>query len=132
MEATISKVIDVNDITSTIQTAWSVEHVKKVAIAINRPLTRYWPQFNRSETLHPISTEDGYKMEESFYMNNGVIAFVSDGVLYVIPYMHKVMGLLYDCGFTRRSLYVPFSNWDYPVELKAQWDALNEVAQLSA
>ena len=75
----------------------------------------YWPQFSKNEVvdLKALETDDK-KMQYSY--NNSVIAFVDEnGSLYVIPDI-EVQKTLVSAGYSRKFFYVPFINWDYPVE----------------
>lgn len=83
----------------------------------------YWPQFSKNEVvdLKALETDDK-KMQYSY--NNSVIAFVDENSdLYVIPDI-GVQKTLVSAGYSRKFFYVPFSNWDYPVEYEEKWKSL--------
>lgn len=103
----------------------TLAELKDIAIAITHPTKVCWPQFSKNETILPVSD---YSFEKCYDSNNSTIAFVSDYILYVIPSMRIVRNILVENGFTRKSMYVPFSNWDYPVEQQVRWETLRQFA----
>lgn len=105
----------------------TLAELKGKAIAIKHPVKVCWPQHGGKEEL--LVPKLDMSLEKGYESNNGTIAFVSDQMLYVIPYMRKVMQILDESGFTRKSMYVPFSNWDYPVAEKFAWEALKRTAE---
>lgn len=83
-----------------------------------------YPQYGvREQTSYARITSDP-GLNKKFDSNNGTLAFVQDGVLYVTPWTREASRTLVDAGFVEGCFCVPFSNWDYPVKEKAQWDKL--------
>ena len=104
----------------------TLKDIKKMAITITNAVQVRYPQFNKTEVL----TIDFSKLVDRTYnVNNGTIAFVSDGKLYVIPYMKPVMDILLENNFIQNYMYVPFSNWDYPVLQSIRWNDLKRTAK---
>ena len=65
--------------------------------------------------------------EGEFTQNNGVIAYVHEGELYVTPYCREAVRALKEAGLTKTgNLFVPFSNGDVPQSpvVREKWDKL--------
>lgn len=65
--------------------------------------------------------------EGEFTQNNGVIAYVHEGELYVTPYCRETTKVLKEAGLTKTgNLFVPFSNGDTPHSsaVRKKWDNL--------
>ncbi len=108
------------------KTIKTLTELKETAIAITHPIKVRWPQLNQEEIL----TVDASNLVESTYnTNNGIISFFTDGTLHVIPYTKQFMDILQENGFTSRGMYVPFSNWDYPVAFESKWNELKRIAK---
>ena len=103
----------------------TLEDLKEAAVKIDRPIKLIFPQFNK-ETYDNWEgpKADGYGLNKGYCANNGVMAFVDDGIKYVVPIFTKGYKILIDEGYTCKSMTVPFSNWDYSPEFKVQWDSL--------
>lgn len=108
------------------KTIKTLAKLKETAIAITHPIKVRWPQFSKDETLTVDTSE---LIENTYNTNNGIIAFFTDGKLHVIPYAEQFMEVLVENGFTRRGMYVPFSNWDYPVAFESKWNDLKRIAK---
>ena len=79
----------------------------------------YWPQFSKNEVVDLKALET-----DEYSYNNSVIAFVDENSdLYVIPDI-EVQKTLVSAGYSRKFFYVPFINWDYPVEYEEKWKSL--------
>ena len=102
----------------------NVEEIREKAIEVAEGMQVYWPQEHVTERL--ALGEIPFKSERKFDMNNGILSFVLDGRVYVIPEMWGAYETLQSERFLKESFYVPFSNADYPVAYKAQWKALLE------
>lgn len=101
----------------------TIQQLKDHAIRVEDQMKVYWPQFSKNEVvdLKALETDDK-KMQYSY--NNSVIAFVDEnGDLYVIPDI-GIQKTLVSAGYSRKFFYVPFSNWDYPVEYEEKWKNL--------
>ena len=108
------------------KTIKTLTELKETAIAITHPIKVRWPQFSKDETLTVDTSE---LVENTYNMNNGIISFFTDGKLHVIPYAKLFMDILRENGFTSRGMYVPFSNWDYPVSWESKWNDLKRIAK---
>lgn len=104
----------------------TLAQLKEAAIILTHPIKVKWPQFGKEEIL-TIDTSN--LVDRTYAMNNGTLAFFSDGALYVIPYSKQFMDILLENGFTQRGMYVPFSNWDYPVAWESKWNELKRIAK---
>lgn len=109
----------------------SMKELKQAAIAINRNFRVYQPQLNKEEVLQPLDKSSLEKLEKGYRSKKGMIAFVSENVQYVIPYMRKVIEILVQNGFEKKKMKVPFSNCDYPIEAKDHWEELIKMAHKS-
>ena len=107
----------------------NLETLKENAITITHPIKVRFPQFNKEEIL---SIDCSTLVNNTYETNNGTVAFVSDGTLYVIPYMKQVMDILLENGFTCKNRYVPFSKCDYPVAWESKWNELKRLAKACA
>lgn len=99
-----------------------MDFLKEKAVLVYDGMETYFPQFGTQERLH---ISDLNLQSLTYAYNNGIVAFVDEqNNLYVIPAFKGISELLENGGYTKRSFYVPFSNWDYPVELKEYWENL--------
>lgn len=103
----------------------NMKELKDVAIACDTPIRVYSKQFNKEEIFHPFTRQI---LEKSYETCNKIIAFVSESILYVIPYTRKTMDILINAGFSHKSMYVPFSNGDYPIQEELHWNTLKKKA----
>ena len=104
----------------------TLAQIKEAAITITHPIKVHWPLHNKDEI---ISIDHSQLVDKTYETNNGTVAFVSDGALYVIPWMKQVMDILRENGFTNRGMYVPFSNGEYPVAWQSKWNDLKRIAK---
>lgn len=112
------------------KTMTTMGELKEMAIAINAPIQVCYPQHgDKQETLNPDYAIANPNLHHKYASNNSTIAFVDEGVLYVMPYFRKAMAVLQKNGFAEKCFYVPFSNWDYPLTEKAQWEELQKEAR---
>lgn len=70
------------------------------------------------EMLHPHAY-NGY-----FCVNNGILVFKYQSENYVTPYSSEKIDTLKQHGFKERSMYVPFSDRDIPVERLDEYNAI--------
>lgn len=103
----------------------SLQKLKDMSIAIHDGVMAIRPNENKKVIFNPSVDK---KMEHCFCSNSGIVSFVTDGTMYVIPYMASVMAVLNAEGFERKPMYVPFSNDEYPVYEKKRWDALKKLS----
>lgn len=97
----------------------NVEEIRRNAIEVKDGMMVYWPQ---EQTTEPLALgEIPFKFERKFDMNNGILSFVLEGKVYVIPEMWGAYATLQSEGFRKSYFYVPFSNGDYPLAYEAQW-----------
>lgn len=63
----------------------NVEEIRRNAIEVKDGMMVYWPQ---EQTTEPLALgEIPFKFERKFDMNNGILSFVLEGKVYVIPEM---------------------------------------------
>lgn len=90
----------------------------------------FWPQYNESERINVswITPKD----EGKYWINNGTVAYIYQGYLYSTPWTRQVEATLKENGFEEHSIYVPFSNGDYPLHENAKWFSLKEAQERTA
>ena len=108
------------------KTIKTLAELKETAMALTQPTKVRWPQYNQVETLI-INTSE--LVENTYYTNNSVIAFLTDDTFYVIPYAKQFIDILLENGFTSHAMRVPFSNWDYPIDYESKWNDLKRLAK---
>ena len=100
----------------------TLDELKKKAILVRNGMETYFPQFACQETLRISNL---HLEPKTYAYNNSVVAFVDEeGNFYVIPDIKGTQKLLIENGYHSAYFYVPFSNWDYPVEHKEYWESL--------
>ena len=105
----------------------NLESLKENSIRINGNGTVVcWPQCDNEEILD--MTDVAVMFNGCYAMNNGIVCFVSDNVVYVTPYTREAQEALRVAGMGRADFCVPFSNSDYPKYEKAKWRRLRELA----
>ena len=103
----------------------TMQELKIIALSITSPITICTYLNKKKATFTPVYTDT---LEGKYCMYNGVIIFIYEKVFYVIPYMRTVMNILKENDFIFHKMDVPFSNGDYPAELKAHWEMLLTMA----
>lgn len=107
-----------------ITTSNKLSDLKEKAVLVFDGMTTYFPQFGKRECLH---ISDLNLQPLTYAYNNGVVAFVDEqNDTRVIPAFQGISGFLENNGYKKRSFYVPFSNWDYPVAQEVYWKSLWE------
>ena len=71
---------------------------------------------------HQLASEP----EKSFCYNNGVLAFIADGIYYVVPHTSKANEIIRQSGFKEAYFSVICSNLDQPADpfMRARWHTL--------
>lgn len=87
-----------------------------------------WPQFNKRDTLSV--SELIPKFPGCYATNNSTVAFIWNDSFYVAPYTRLAISILKDSGLQNSSFYVPFSNWDYPVNEETLWKKIKAEAEV--
>lgn len=83
-------------------------------------ITTVYPQWDKESTVIPTREAMIYNM------NNGTLTFVDEDLVnYVIPYVENFVEILKAKGFIQKNIFVPFSNWDYPKNMRETWRNLN-------
>lgn len=104
----------------------TLAELKAKAIIVTDGMQTHFPQFQTTQTLSIKGLNPNAHIRTYAY-NNSVVAFVdSEGTFYVIPDLKGTQNVLAENGYLRKYFYVPFSNWDYPVDLKKEWEKLWE------
>ena len=84
-----------------------------------------WPKQEKPGKLMPSKVIKSVKNKKAYAFNNAVIAFVSEGELYVTPYTEDSLGVIRDSGYKLHVFFVPFSNGDRPLgEYGEKWQTL--------
>lgn len=104
----------------------TIEDVKSLAITIKNSIEFCKPDLPE-ETRNIVLN---FKFNRVYNTCNSVIAFVDKDVQYVIPYMRRIRSILENDGYVlNTSIYVPFSQGDYPLRDKKHWNKLKSVAK---
>lgn len=82
----------------------------------------YWPQTGKTEIL--VLPTIRSKFNGHYAVNNSTICFVYQNEVYVTPWTQSAERTLIKAGFTERTFYVPFSNWDFPKDEEKRWEEL--------
>ncbi len=104
----------------------NLTELKKNSIHINGPIKVRRPQYRADSKLD--MTAVAIRCDGKYAVNNSVICFVDNGV-FVTPYTLEAMNVIREAGLVEDSFYVPFSNWDYPVEASKKWSLLLQTAR---
>ena len=72
-----------------------------------------------------------FNEEKVYSSNNGTIAIIVDGTLYVTPSTRKAVRILDEENFVEKYFYVPFSNGDFPKREQYTWQELRTKANKS-
>ncbi|MDO5451847.1 MAG: hypothetical protein Q4F56_02045 [Candidatus Saccharibacteria bacterium] len=84
-----------------------------------------WPKQEKPGRLKASTIIKSVKDKKAYAFNNAVIAFVSEGELYVTPYSEESLSIIRDSGYKLHIFFVPFSNGDKPLgEYGEKWQAL--------
>lgn len=101
----------------------TIDDLMEIAFRItyDSPVMVRWPQTGKIRKLemHFIPS-----LESKYDVNNSIMVFRTNEAAYVVPYHRKFEQILYDRGFFRKGMFVPFSNWDYPENHKEEWEHL--------
>lgn len=100
----------------------NINEVKREAIECRNGMLVSWPIYSKFEHLNLSYIKP--ELDKNFDMNNGTVAFVDNGALYVIPSMGNLISVLNEAGFEKSGMYVPFSNGNFPVQYKDKWKHL--------
>jgi len=100
----------------------TMTELKAKALVVTDGMETFFPQFNARE---PLTISEVQTDKLTYAYNNSVVAFVDEeGTFYVIPDLKGTQKVLSENGFAKTYFFVPFSNWDYPVEYKEKWQNL--------
>lgn len=104
----------------------TITELKEMAFQIpSTGLTTYYPQWNKESNIFPSKSQ-----LKVFNSNNGTIAFIDEiGNNFVIPWVYGFRDILIQAGYTEASIFVPFSNWDYPKYYKVEWKNLLKLCE---
>lgn len=104
----------------------TIEELKNSAIAVKsrEKVVVFWPQFNKCQEQAYTLEREYFVSERTYNTNNGIIAFYEQGALYVVPYFRKAISVIETAGFEHSDMFVPFSNHEYPIKYKEEWNAM--------
>ncbi len=104
----------------------NIEELKATAIKVRNKekIIVFWPQFNKHQEQTYTLDDDCLVGERTYNTNRSVIAFYDESILYVIPYFCEAIDILEAEEFQRSDMFVPFSNREYPIEYKEQWEMM--------
>ena len=80
----------------------TLEELKEAAITINRTFRVVSYETNKEETLEPNDESLLRHLEKGYRSKRGMIAFVTENTMYVIPYMSRVIKILVENGFEQK------------------------------
>ena len=107
----------------------SIENLMKDSVKVYDGMVAVWPQYGTEEEVNfDCATFNGEKVYSS---NNGTLAFIIDGTLYVTPSTRNARRVLDEENFVEKYFYVPFSNWDFPKRERYIWQELRTRADQS-
>lgn len=86
----------------------------------------FWPQYEWHTVEEYLLSNDYCIHEHTYNINNAVIAFYENEVMYVIPYFHEGIAILEAEGFHKNDMFVPYSNREYPIVEHAHWKRMIE------
>lgn len=101
------------------------KELKEQALQVCEGMRVDFPQYHHKSKLS-IASALIPDHERTWCMNNGTVAFIIEREMFVAHYTKKLMRLLDEAGFSKAGFQVPFSNWDYPIDFKHEWDKLYE------
>ncbi len=104
-------------------TTTNIEKAMNWSIQVWNGMTVIHPQFGEKSSLNVSGLTE---FEHCYSYNNGIVCFVYEGSVYVSPYTKIISSELEH--FEEKYFYVPFSNWDYPVEKEYEWNILIQKA----
>lgn len=107
-----------------------MERLMENSIKVLDGTLAFWPFYNKSERISVSWITE--KDEKKYWTNNGTTAFIHMGFLFVTPWTRQVEQTLEENGFRESSIYVPFSNGDYPLHENDKWVALKEAQERTA
>ena len=105
----------------------NMKKLKEFAFGITEPIEVTYPQFGKTDVIEPVNDR---KLDGKYYVNNGIMSFVSEGVMYVVPYTEKALQILLKQGFICDGVKVPFSNWEYPTHQNERWESIKAKAYM--
>lgn len=104
----------------------TIVELKEMAFKIpNDGVITYYPQWKKEDAIIPSKHQ-----LRVFNSNNGILAFIDEaGKNYVVPFILSFQDILIQAGYTKASIFVPFSNWDYPKYYKGEWQRLLKLCE---
>lgn len=102
---------------------YTIKELINDSVQVYTGMIAVWPQYQTEEAINfDVATFNG-----SYASNNGTLAFVTEGKLYVTPSTRRAYSAL--SGFSQKYFYVPFSNGDYPKNEQFRWKQLREMQE---
>ena len=92
------------------------------SIRIYSGMKMYFPQFDNYEIVTSSSLSNMLKFSGCYATNNSTAAYVIEQEVYVIPITDFVMKAFKEAGLVKNVFWVPFSNLEYPVKEKKEWE----------
>lgn len=102
----------------------TMAELKEKALQVTEGMEVFLPHYNKRENLHLEGIEPEKHCMEYAYKDS-VVAFVDEkGRFFAIPDLKGTQKTLGENGYKKGYFYVPFSDWDYPMEHTDKWKAL--------
>lgn len=102
---------------------YTIENLINDSVRVHNGMIIVYPQYNNAEDR--INFEAATFNGNCYASNNGTLAYVIEGVLYVTPATKRAYKALKN--FSSKNFYVPFSNGDYPKQEKQRWEQLRDM-----
>ena len=101
----------------------TLKELENRSVEVWNGMVEVWTQVRKQER---IWTEKLHLEEKNnkYSCKNGVVSFVHNKRLFVIPEIPGVIDVLKSEGFEKANFIVPFSTGSYPVPRKKEWYAL--------
>lgn len=101
----------------------AIQELVNKSIQFKNGMTAIWP--NRDYMRFEVKVSFPFsKYNGCFSIDNGVMGFIVDNVLYVIPEKKGMGDTLKKAGFEQASFRVPFANGEYPRDEEEKWNQL--------
>ena len=107
----------------------TIKELTNDSVRVYAGMVAVYPHFKTEEVIN--FNFDAATFNGCYAVNNGTLAFIINGELYVTPATRKGYKVLRENNFIQKYFYVPFSNGDYPKEEKCRWEYLWKMARKS-
>lgn len=85
------------------------------SLKIEEGMPVLWPKQEKPGQLKVSKIVSSVMGKKAYNYNAQVIAFVSDGDMYVTPYTKESLGIIRNAGYKLFEFHIPFSHGDLPI-----------------